>query len=125
MNEQNAKKAYHVATTASALIWGGEHGWESPEVGEFDLSNALRKKLTEPPASDLVKRRTLQIKNGTNHPALATISMYVSDWTTDRFEVFTVIAGSVPVRTRGTLSQCIYYGDKWFEARIKDGWSAV
>jgi hypothetical protein len=36
------RKAYHVATVASDIVWGGEHGWERDEVGEHDLARALR-----------------------------------------------------------------------------------
>jgi hypothetical protein len=39
----NDRKAYHVATAASDIVWGGEHGWERDEVGEHDLARALRK----------------------------------------------------------------------------------
>jgi hypothetical protein len=41
------RKAYHVATAASDIVWGGEHGWERNEVGEYELARALRKHVRD------------------------------------------------------------------------------
>lgn len=127
MTETNSRKAYHAATAASDILWGGEHGWESEKVGEHDLANELRRKVAAlqvqaRPVGDLVKRRTLVMSNGTPYPTRATIDLYVNDWDADRFEVYTVIAGSVPVRFAGSLAECIEYGQHWWDARTNEGW---
>lgn len=38
---RNDRKAYHIANMVSEIVWGSTHGWENPEVGEYDLANAL------------------------------------------------------------------------------------